>query len=175
MVDLKWRHCSGVGASETYLKKEVSRCAGDVECPTRYWLAGIKKFELEKRSLVESQTISLFLCSDMLQATIEKLFEQLKGCGRMTIKMKIGDYWELCCFPVAASYWCDIPEQKDVSSVKLSVLVLKPCIPGSRMLDKVKPCECKGVVWHKMLNSHKRCSWSALRTSSSQREIRKRE
>lgn len=85
----------------------------------------IKDIEMKERSVIWSWATTRYLCMGSLQEVLERLFEPLKVCGRISIEMKIGDGSELCCFSVNFSYCCDIPKEKDVSSVKHVFLVRK--------------------------------------------------
>lgn len=54
-------------------------------------------------SIVKSKTISPYLRNSLLQAALEKFFEPLKGCGSISINMKIGDCSGLRYFSVIMS------------------------------------------------------------------------
>lgn len=81
--------------------------------------------------------------------------------------MKIGDGLELCCFAVLVSCFCDIPERKDVSSVKQGLLVRKPCIFRLASLDDGKGLLMERWVSIQILSRYEKClatarvSWSA--------------
>lgn len=72
------------------------------------------------------------------QAALEKLSEALQVCGKISMKMKIGNASGSCCFSVVASYYHSIYKEEDVKSVEHGLLVRKPCISCLVSPDDVK-------------------------------------
>lgn len=93
---------------------------------------------MEESIFVEIETKARYLRRSLLKAVLEKMFRFSKGCSTINIKMATGDGLEFCCFPVMVSYHCDIPQGKDVWSVKHGLLVRKLCICCLALPDDVQ-------------------------------------
>lgn len=65
---------------------------------------------MEETVVVVSGTMFLYLRTSLMQEVLEKLFEPLKGCGRISMKMRIGNGSEFSSFALIISYTCDVPE-----------------------------------------------------------------
>lgn len=92
-----------------------------------YWPTG-EKNEMEESSVVEIKTTPCYSSMNFLHIALKKLFERLKRCGRISIKMKIKDGSGSCCFPVIVSRFCDISEGKRVLTVEHRLFLRKRCV-----------------------------------------------
>lgn len=75
--------------------KKAARVLAEAERSTRYSFTGNKKNEIEDSNVVLSESNDCYCRLNLLQVRHEKLFEALKGCGKMNIKMNIGNGSEL--------------------------------------------------------------------------------
>lgn len=104
------------------MKRTVAKKAADVsneaEMSTLYWFSGNVEIDMEQRNVSESETETEFLRMSLFHATLEKLKERLRKCGRISITTKVVDDSVPSCFQGVMEDCCDSSEGEVVSIIK---------------------------------------------------------
>lgn len=81
--------------------------------------------------------MTLNLSMTLSEYALEKLFEPLKVCDRISVKTEIGNSSQLCCFLTILSYCCDISKENDLWRERNSLLERKSYILCHASLNDV--------------------------------------
>lgn len=72
-------------SAESIVAKKAACDLRGAESSTGHYFTGSKEVEVYESRLVGSKT-SWYFCMSLLQSTLEKLLELMKGCGRISVK-----------------------------------------------------------------------------------------